>query len=116
MICVCLPTYKERENLERMVDALQKVLGDQDLVLVIDDASPDGTGKLADRLASELPYVEVLHRAAKQGLGPAYIAAFRRALAESADLVMEMDCDFSHSPDDMPRLVRLTPRATAARG
>src|SRR5215210_4221552 len=80
-------------------------------VLVIDDASPDGTGELADRLAAELPHVEVLHRKAKQGLGPAYIAGFRRALAKGAELVMEMDCDFSHSPDDVPRLVRAASEA-----
>jgi dolichol-phosphate mannosyltransferase len=99
---VCLPTYNERENLEPMVRAL----GDKAVrVLVIDDNSPDGTGELADRLAEELDYVSVLHRPAKEGLGPAYIAGFRRALAEGADLVLEMDCDFSHDPSDVPRLV-----------
>jgi dolichol-phosphate mannosyltransferase len=74
-------------------------------VLVIDDNSPDGTGELADRLAEELDYVSVLHRPEKQGLGPAYIAGFRRALADGAELVLEMDCDFSHDPADVPRLV-----------
>jgi dolichol-phosphate mannosyltransferase len=99
---VCLPTYNERENLEPMVRAL----GDKAVrVLVIDDNSPDGTGALADRLAEELDYVSVLHRPAKEGLGPAYIAGFRRALADGADLVLEMDCDFSHDPSDVPRLV-----------
>jgi dolichol-phosphate mannosyltransferase len=72
---------------------------------VIDDASPDGTGDLADRLAEELPIVEVLHRKRKEGLGPAYVAGFRRALARGADLVLEMDCDLSHDPADVPRLV-----------
>ena len=99
---VCLPTYNERENLEPMLHAL----GDKDVrVLVIDDSSPDGTGEIADRLASELDYVDGLHRELKEGLGPAYLAGFRRALAEGAQLVLEMDCDFSHSPDDVPRLL-----------
>jgi dolichol-phosphate mannosyltransferase len=103
---VCLPTYNERENLEPMVAALLERLGPDDRVLVIDDSSPDGTGELADRLAAEDPRrVSVLHRAAKEGLGPAYIAGFRRALADGAELVLEMDCDFSHDPGDVPRLV-----------
>jgi dolichol-phosphate mannosyltransferase len=99
---VCLPTYNERENVESMVRAL----GDKGVrVLVIDDNSPDGTGEIADRLAAELDYVGVLHREQKEGLGPAYIAGFRRALADGAELVLEMDCDFSHAPDDVPRLI-----------
>ena len=99
---VCLPTYNERENLDAMVRAL----GEHGVsVLVIDDNSPDGTGELADRLAQELDYVGVLHREQKEGLGPAYLAGFRRALADGAELVLEMDCDFSHSPADVPRLI-----------
>jgi dolichol-phosphate mannosyltransferase len=99
---VCLPTYNERENLEPMLRAL----GDKDVrVLVIDDGSPDGTGELADRLAAELGYVEVLHRERKEGLGPAYLAGFKHALAGGAELVLEMDCDFSHDPKDVPRLI-----------
>jgi dolichol-phosphate mannosyltransferase len=99
---LCLPTYNERENLEPMLRAL----GNTGVrVLVIDDNSPDGTGLLADRLATELDYVEVLHRERKEGLGPAYLAGFRRALADGADLVLEMDCDFSHDPSDVPRLL-----------
>jgi dolichol-phosphate mannosyltransferase len=104
VICVCLPTYNERENLERMVDALQEVLGDEGLVLVIDDSSPDGTGLIADRLAEERLGVHVLHRPRKEGLGPAYLDGFRHALELGADLVFEMDCDFSHDPADVPRL------------
>jgi dolichol-phosphate mannosyltransferase len=99
---VCLPTYNERENLESMLRALEP-LGVR--VLVIDDGSPDGTGDLADRLASELDFVSVLHRERKEGLGPAYIAGFRRALADGAGYVLEMDCDFSHDPADVPRLI-----------
>jgi dolichol-phosphate mannosyltransferase len=103
---LCLPTYNERENLEPMLRALAGVLDtSRDRVLVIDDASPDGTGELADRLAAELPWVAVLHRERKEGLGPAYIAGFRRALTEGAELVLEMDCDFSHDPGDVPRLI-----------
>ena len=102
---VCLPTYNELENLEPMVRALAGVLREGDRVLVVDDASPDGTGELADRLAAELPFVSVLHRASKEGLGPAYIAGFRRALAEGAELVLEMDCDFSHDPAAVPSLI-----------
>jgi dolichol-phosphate mannosyltransferase len=99
---VCLPTYNERENIEPMLRAL----GDKGVrVLVIDDASPDGTGEIADRLAAELDYVDVLHRPAKEGLGPAYLAGFDRALTDGAELVLEMDCDFSHDPDDVPRLI-----------
>ena len=102
---ICLPTYNERENLEPMVRALGAVLRPGDRVLVIDDSSPDGTGQIADRLASELDYVGVLHRERKEGLGPAYLAGFRRALADGAELVLEMDCDFSHDPKDVPRLI-----------
>jgi len=103
--CVCLPTYNERENLEPMLRTLVAVLGPDDRVLVIDDNSPDGTGELADRLAAELDAVEVLHRPRKEGLGPAYLAGFRRALETDAELIVEMDCDFSHDPQDVPRLV-----------
>ena len=103
---VCLPTYNERENLEPMVRALGEQLDlERDQVLVIDDNSPDGTGEAADALAAELAWVEVLHRPAKAGLGPAYIAGFRRALAAGAELVLEIDCDFSHDPKDVPRLI-----------
>jgi dolichol-phosphate mannosyltransferase len=103
---VCLPTYNERENLEPMVRALGEQLDtSRDRVLVIDDNSPDGTGAAADALAAELEWVEVLHRPGKQGLGPAYIAGFRHALAAGAELVLEIDCDFSHDPADVPRLI-----------
>jgi dolichol-phosphate mannosyltransferase len=98
----CLPTYDELENLEPMVRALQE-LGLE--VLVIDDSSPDGTGELADRLAAELDGVEVLHRERKEGLGPAYLAGFRHVLAGDAELIVQIDCDFSHDPSDVPRLV-----------
>jgi dolichol-phosphate mannosyltransferase len=105
VICICLPTYNERENLEPMVDRLGEVLGGDGLVLVIDDSSPDGTGEIADRLAAARSWVQVLHRPRKEGLGPAYLDGFRRALELGADLIFEMDCDFSHDPADVPRLV-----------
>jgi dolichol-phosphate mannosyltransferase len=85
-------------------------------VLVIDDNSPDGTGQLADGLAQELDYVDVLHRPDKEGLGPAYIAGFRRALADGAERILEMDCDFSHDPKDVPRLIAATEDADLALG
>ena len=124
MICavslaICLPTYDERDNLEAMVRALGDVFeraGLDGRVLVVDDASPDGTGEIADRLAAELPWVGVLHRERKDGLGPAYLAGFRRALADGAELVMEMDCDFSHDPQDVPRLVRAAEEADVVIG
>jgi dolichol-phosphate mannosyltransferase len=99
---ICLPTYDERENLERMIDALEP-LGVR--VLVIDDNSPDGTGEIADRLAAEREWLSVLHRPHKEGLGPAYVAGFREVLAGDAEYVLEMDCDFSHDPADVPRLI-----------
>jgi dolichol-phosphate mannosyltransferase len=99
---ICLPTYNERGNLERMIDALEP-LGAR--VLVIDDDSPDGTGDLADLLAADRDWVSVLHRPRKEGLGPAYLAGFREALQTDAEYVLEMDCDFSHAPDDVPRLL-----------
>jgi len=114
VLVVCLPTYNERENLEPMARAILGVLDERGLdgrVLVIDDASPDGTGELADRLAAELGSLEVLHRERKEGLGPAYVAGFRRALESGAGLVATMDCDFSHDPADLPRLVEAAERA-----
>lgn len=103
---VCLPTYNERDNLEPMIRALGEQLDPaRDRVLVLDDNSPDGTGRLADELADELAWVQVLHRPGKGGLGPAYIAGFREAIGAGAELVLEIDCDFSHDPKDVPRLI-----------
>jgi len=102
---VLVPTYNERANVAPMIHALAKVLRDGDRVIVIDDDSPDGTGDVADELAAELGFVDVLHRAQKEGLGPAYIAGFERSLAQGAQLILEMDCDFSHDPNDVPRLI-----------
>ena len=100
-----LPTYNEVDNLEAIVKAALEALPGGSTVLVVDDASPDGTGELADRLAEGSGAVEVLHRAGKHGLGPAYVAGYRRALANGARLVAQMDADFSHDPADLPRLL-----------
>jgi dolichol-phosphate mannosyltransferase len=110
---LCLPTYEERENLARMVDAVDAVrAASPDLdVLVIDDGSPDGTGEIADELALTRPWLHVLHRTAKEGLGRAYLAGFAWALEREYDQVLEMDCDFSHDPARIPAL-----RAAVANG
>jgi dolichol-phosphate mannosyltransferase len=103
-----LPTYNEAENLEGVVHAALEQLatiGREHTILVVDDGSPDGTGRIADRLAERHPEVRVLHRPEKQGLGRAYLAGFDVALADGAELVLEMDADFSHDPADLPRLV-----------
>jgi dolichol-phosphate mannosyltransferase len=107
---VVLPTYNEIENLEAMVAAVVPVLRDAVgegafRILVVDDSSPDGTGELADRLAAENIEVQVLHRPAREGLGPAYLAGFAVALEAGASHVIEMDADFSHEPHDLPRLL-----------
>jgi dolichol-phosphate mannosyltransferase len=104
-----LPTFNEVQNLDTVVTAARRVLGtaapEGFRVLIVDDNSPDGTGEIADRLAAELGFVSVLHRERKEGLGPAYLAGFRLALANGAEYVLEMDCDFSHDPSDVPRLL-----------
>jgi dolichol-phosphate mannosyltransferase len=118
-VVVCLPTYNERDNLEPMVRALDDVVRRHELdarVLVIDDSSPDGTGELADRLTGEFRFLSVLHRPKKEGLGPAYLAGFVWALATDADRIVEMDCDFSHDPEDLPRLLAATENAELALG
>ena len=105
-----LPTYNEAENVEAIVTAAGAVLARASRagfrVLVVDDGSPDGTGKIADRLAGEHDWVEVLHRAQKSGIGPAYLAGFTHALANDAGYVLEMDSDFSHDPADLARLLQ----------
>lgn len=101
---VCIPTYNERDNLEPIVRAVLAADPRVDL-LVVDDNSPDGTGPLADQLAAAEPRVRVLHREKKQGLGRAYLHAFRWALAEPYRYVIEMDADFSHDPRYLPTLL-----------
>ncbi len=100
-----LPTYEEAVNVEAFAEAVLAELPDSARILIVDDNSPDGTGQIADRLAARHERIEVLHRERKEGLGPAYIAGFRRALAAGAGLVIEMDSDFSHDPAYLPRLL-----------
>jgi len=107
-VWVCVPTYNEAGNVEVLCHAVLSTLrraGIDAHVLVIDDASPDGTGALAEALAATESRVHVLHRARKEGIGPAYLAGFRHCLDAGADLVVEMDCDFSHEPRAVPALV-----------
>jgi len=101
-----LPTYNEADNLQPLVAAALENLPADARVLVVDDGSPDGTGELADRLAADEDRIQVLHRARKEGLGPAYLAGFRVALEAGAGFVLEMDSDFSHDPEDLPRLLK----------
>jgi dolichol-phosphate mannosyltransferase len=102
LVTVVVPTYNERDNLPHMAASL---LLHGYRVLVVDDASPDGTGRIADELAADQPLLDVVHRPGKQGLGPAYAAGFDRALERGAEVVVEIDADFSHDPSDVPRLV-----------
>ena len=107
-LAVCVPTYNERANLEPLLRRIGEVLarvGAEARVLVIDDASPDGTGEVAAGLARELPWLDVLRRPTKAGLGPAYLAGFHHVLTAGADVVVQMDADFSHDPADVPRLL-----------
>jgi dolichol-phosphate mannosyltransferase len=102
---VVLPTYNEAENVEPLITSVRERLPPSRRVLVVDDDSPDGTGEIADRLAARHDDVSVLHRHVKQGLGPAYLAGFRQALAGGAELIIEMDADFSHDPAYLPELL-----------
>src|SRR4051812_26882610 len=111
-----LPTYDEAENVEPLVEAARVKLAPSARVLIVDDNSPDGTGTVADRLAARHENVEALHRPRKEGLGPAYIAGFRRALAGGAGLVLEMDSDFSPDPAYLPRLLEAAKRADVVLG
>src|SRR4051794_35098232 len=104
-VALVIPTYDEAANIEAIVAAALEHLPPRRRLLVVDDSSPDGTGEIADRLAAGDPDVAVLHRAAKEGIGPAYVAGFEQALAGGADLVAQMDADFSHDPADLPRLL-----------
>jgi dolichol-phosphate mannosyltransferase len=106
---VIVPTFNEAENIEAIVAAIRSALLDAApegfRIVIVDDSSPDGTGQLADQLAAEHPEVEVIHRTTREGLGPAYLSGFARALDDGAAYVIEMDADFSHDPKDLPRLL-----------
>jgi dolichol-phosphate mannosyltransferase len=114
-VLVVVPTYNEVENLERVLGRLHESVPDAH-ALVVDDGSPDGTGELADKLAVAHPRVHVLHRATKSGLGPAYVAGFRWARAHGFDVVVEMDADGSHAPEQLPRLLGALDDADLALG
>ena len=111
---VVVPTFNEAETIERLVRAVLDELPQSRRVLVVDDLSPDGTGEIVARLAAELDDVDVLHRPGKRGLGPAYVAGFRTALSAGAELVVQMDADFSHDPAEMPKLLAAIGGAGAA--
>jgi dolichol-phosphate mannosyltransferase len=114
-----LPTYNEAENIETLVRAAHAQLESRDVehtILVVDDGSPDGTGVIAERVSEELAAVRVLHRPRKQGLGRAYLAGFAIALEAGAELVLEMDSDFSHDPADLPRLIAASEAADLVLG
>jgi dolichol-phosphate mannosyltransferase len=115
-VWLVLPTYNEAENLEPLVLAARLQLPSGSRILVVDDDSPDGTGEIADRLAAEGDDVDVLHRPDKQGLGPAYVAGFRHALAGGARQVVQMDADFSHDPADIPALLAAAAEADLVLG
>jgi len=113
MNVIVLPTYNERENLRHALARIREVAqgdGIQLHTLIVDDSSPDGTGDLADRLATELPDVSVLHRGGKEGLGKAYVAGFREALGMGAERIFEMDADLSHDASYLPHFLRLIDR------
>lgn len=110
-VWLIIPTFNEAENLEAIVAAVRERLPESRRILIVDDSSPDGTGQIADRLAAESDDLEVLHRPVKEGLGPAYLAGFRRALEQGAERVIQMDADFSHDPADLPRLLEASQNA-----
>jgi dolichol-phosphate mannosyltransferase len=112
---IVMPTYNERENLPRMAQRLLGLPVKVDL-LVVDDNSPDGTGKIADELAAKHPEIRVLHRAEKNGLGRAYIAGFKWALENGYEFIFEMDGDFSHNPDDIPAFLEAAKTADLVLG
>jgi dolichol-phosphate mannosyltransferase len=114
-VLVIIPTYQERENIESIVERVLTSVPDAH-VLVVDDGSPDGTGKLADAMADEDARVHVLHRSAKGGLGRAYISGFDWGLGEGYDVLVEMDADGSHSPEQLPRLLAALERADLVLG
>jgi dolichol-phosphate mannosyltransferase len=109
---IIVPTYNERENLPRMAQKLLSLPVKVDM-LVVDDNSPDGTGQIADDLAGKHPEIHVLHRTKKDGLGRAYIAGFTWALEKGYEFVFEIDCDFSHDPDDIPRFLEAAKKQNA---
>jgi dolichol-phosphate mannosyltransferase len=114
-VLIVMPTYNERQNLEIVAGRIREAVPDADL-LVVDDNSPDGTGDLADKLAEVDPRVQVMHRTEKAGLGRAYVAGFTWALEHGYDLIVEMDADGSHRPEDLQKLLAVSAQADAVIG
>lgn len=114
-VLIVMPTYNERQNLEIIAGRIREAVPDAD-VLVVDDNSPDGTGDLADKLAEKDQHVQVMHRTEKAGLGRAYVAGFTWALDGGYDLIVEMDADGSHRPEDLPELLATAGEADAVIG
>jgi len=114
-VCIVLPTYNEAGTIGEVIARVLASTPDVD-ILVADDNSPDGTGKLAEDIAAREQRVRVLHRPGKAGLGPAYVAGFKDALARGYDAVIEMDADLSHSPEDVPRLIEAATTADVVLG
>ena len=112
---IIVPTFNERENLPRMAQKLLALSVPVD-VLVVDDNSPDGTGRIADELAAKHPQIHVLHRSEKNGLGRAYIAGFQWALEKDYEFIFEMDCDFSHDPEAIPMFLAAAQKADLVLG
>ncbi len=112
---IIVPTYNEVDNLPRMAEKLLSIPAGVD-VLVVDDNSPDGTGKVADELAAKYPQIHVLHRMEKNGLGRAYIAGFEWALKRDYEYIFEMDCDFSHDPAEIPNFLKAAQQADLVLG
>ena len=104
-IFVCIPTYNEKENIKKLVEKIFDLKIENLKLVIIDDNSPDGTGKIVDEMAKKYP-IKVIHRKQKLGLGSAYIAGFKYALEKNADFVFEMDADFSHDPNDIPKFLK----------
>ncbi len=115
-VWLVIPTYNESANVEAIVGAARDLLPPSRRVLIVDDDSPDGTGHIAERLAAAHDDVGVVHRRCKEGIGPAYVAGFREALAASAELIVQMDADFSHDPQDLPRLLAAAEHADLVLG
>src|SRR6202453_767358 len=114
-VVIVMPTYNERQNLEIMAGRIRESVPDADL-LVVDDNSPDGTGDLADKLSEVDPHVQVMHRTEKAGLGRAYVAGFTWALENGYELIVEMDADGSHRPEDLSKLLAAAATSDAVIG
>ncbi|MBN2015327.1 polyprenol monophosphomannose synthase [Candidatus Dojkabacteria bacterium] len=113
-LAICIPTYNEKENIERLVKAIEDVVVDIQIsttIIIIDDNSPDGTGKIADKLVERIKgnnfKIEVIHRKGKLGLASAYINAFKKAVSKNYDYILSMDADFSHKPEYIPEFIKL---------